>query len=221
MARILFTSKAGGFSRPPFDSFNLALHVSDNPLDVEVNRKELVREFSVSRVIYMDQTHSNVVAVVDEETQESPSADALFTRTKGIALAVLVADCIPLLLHSIDAVAAVHVGRRGMTNGIIQKVVNTFRTYSDAPISADLGPSICDKCYEVDLQMYQEVIGSVPASATSIERHCLDLPSGVTSILNSLDITSKSWSVCTRESSNHFSYRRNAITGRQAGVVAL
>ena len=204
-----------------YESMNLALHVLDESEKVEANRARLRSEFSATQMIFMNQSHGNEVAEVDFTTVAAPNVDAIFTRSRGLPLAVLVADCIPLLLHSAGAVAAIHVGRKGMVNGIIEKVVQLFHHYSEDLISADIGPAICGNCYEVDVLMYEEVIARVPASATSHELHSLDLPAGVISILSDLGVTTMNWNICTLESGHHYSYRGGSITGRQAGVIAL
>ncbi|NCV44027.1 MAG: laccase, partial [Actinobacteria bacterium] len=102
MAHTLFTSRLGGVSSPPFDSFNLAAHVGDEPVAVTRNREILAAMIGLprNRIFFMTQVHGNVVAVIDQNSdpEVAPPADALFTTLPGVALVTLIADCTPLLL---------------------------------------------------------------------------------------------------------------------------
>ena len=116
MARALFTDRHGGQSTGPYRDFNLALHVGDDPEVVARNRSLLAASWGIpaASLRFMNQIHGSRVAVAgaSDETAELPEADALFTQQSGVALVVLVADCIPLLLVSDQGVAAVHVDRK-------------------------------------------------------------------------------------------------------------
>jgi len=227
MPETLFTSRAGGVSTAPFDSLNLALHVGDEPSSVTNNRKLLAEKIGISEasLFFMNQVHGNSVAVIDENSSaiNEPTADSLFTEVKGKALAVLVADCTPLLLKSERAVAAVHVGRRGLVAGVIAEVLKHFDKagIGRTEISAELGPSICANCYEVDVTTYEEVVAIVPGSATSAELHCLDISKGIEFQLNGAGVAFENSQICVRHSEGYFSYRRDPRTGRQAGVIWL
>ena len=221
MARILFTSRFGGSSAPPYLSFNLGQHVGDDPQVVAKNRASLLSEFSVNSIFYMNQVHGIEIFEVTTETIATPIADAIFTREKNVALAVQVADCIPLLLSSGSMVAAVHVGRKGLAGGIVEKVIKLFHDGEDAQVKADIGPAICGKCYEVDLETYESVIAVVPQTATSSQGHYLDLIKATMDILNRNEIAVRDWGICTKENQKYFSYRRDGVTGRQVGVIAL
>jgi len=136
----------------------------------------------------------------------------------------MVADCIPLMLSSKHSVAAVHVGRKGLVNRVAEKTIEIMREISDQEITATLGPAICGKCYEVSQDIFDEVVASHPAAATrtSANNPSLDLVAGLITDLKSLGIKSiDNQSRCTVESDDLFSYRRSAITGRQAGLVWL
>lgn len=170
---------------------------------------------------FMAQTHSNTVKIVNSYSIEDIAADALVTSNPDIGLAVLVADCIPLLLSSTTAVAAVHVGRIGMTNGIIDKTLDAMEGLGASGIFAWIGPSICGKCYEVSPEMYDEVTTFFPGSATSVETHSLDLPRGVIEILRERGIDTHALGICTLENSRFFSHRRDKTIGRQSGVISL
>lgn len=125
-----FTSRSflTGESHSPFDSLNLALHVGDDPDAVKENRARLSQRFGVP-IQYMNQVHGADVRQIDKVIPD-PTVDALITMTPGLGLAVMVADCIPLLIwdESQSVVAAVHVGRRGAINGIVENVVGQMRS---------------------------------------------------------------------------------------------
>jgi YfiH family protein len=202
MSRTLFTSRHGG-----------DLKNSEN--------RESLRDFlSLENLVFMNQSHSDVIIKTDDGIGEY-EADALITMTKGVGLAVMVADCLPVLLSSSTAVAAVHAGRIGMSNQIVIKTVQKMMALGCRDIVAVVGPSICADCYEVSEEMYSEIIAQIPASATTPQRHALDLRSGVSSQLESIGVSVSHVRVCTRESGNHFSFRRGGEMARQAGVISL
>ena len=216
----LFTDRRNGHSRAPYESFNLALHVGDDPLVVAQNRDDL--KALSAPLQFMNQVHGDDVVVVNELISE-PTADALITQNPDIALAVMVADCIPLLLVSDLVIAAVHVGRRGLVNGIALKTVSKMRELGAIEIRAELGPSICGKCYEVPQDLADEValLHPVASSMSGIGSPALDLPRALVAALDSVDVSSQVSSVCTLENHDYFSYRRHNITGRTAGVIWL
>ena len=217
-----FTDRLGGASSGEYASLNLGDHVGDD-LEVVVGNRALVSaKFGSTQ--YMNQVHVNRVAIIEEVTDEVPTADALVTGIPGITLAVMVADCIPLLLKSKDAVAAVHVGRKGLLNRVAEKAIDVMREISDAQISAIIGPAICGKCYEVSPEIFREVTASHPESAsrTAANTPSLDLVAALISDLQSLGIREiDNQSRCTLESEDLYSYRRDGATGRQAGLVWL
>ncbi|MDQ2710597.1 MAG: polyphenol oxidase family protein, partial [Actinomycetota bacterium] len=99
--RRLVTTRAGGASRAPFSSFNLSTGVGDDPVAVAANRRRLARAIGLTHdaVHWMRQVHGTGVTVVDRlGTDEHPSVDAMVTDRTGLALAVLAADCVPVLL---------------------------------------------------------------------------------------------------------------------------
>lgn len=174
-------------------------------------------------VQFMNQTHGDVVAVIDSYSEVDPTCDALITTTPGLALAVLVADCIPLLLSSRTVVAAVHVGRKGLVNGIALKVINQMRTLGATSIHAQLGASICGECYEVPADMVEQVSLIHPRafSQTKALTPALDLPRALIADLEKSGVSYEATLNCTLENEDYFSYRRDPITGRFAGIVWL
>lgn len=171
----------------------------------------------------MNQVHGDRIAIIEAVTEEAPTADALVTGIPGVGLAVMVADCIPLLLKSRESVAAVHVGRRGLLNEIARKVLAVMREMGSQQITAIMGPSICGKCYAVGEDVFDEVRTSHPfaESRTPDGAPALDLPAGLRAVLSDEGIPLLNKWECTVESETLFSYRRDGITGRQAGIIRL
>ena len=216
-----FTNRTGGTSAGAFASLNLGTHVGDDLLRVTQNRAVISER--LGPIQYMNQVHGDRIAIIEEVTDEAPTADALVTGIPGITLAVLVADCIPLLLTSSEAVAAVHVGRKGFLNGITGKVIEVMHEMGAQNISATIGPSICGSCYEVSQDMYEEVCALFPevGSQTPEGAPALDLVAGLVKYLSDQGIVIEFQHRCTVESDDLYSYRRDGVTGRQAGLVSL
>jgi polyphenol oxidase len=223
--RSFFTTRRGGRSRPPYDDFNVAGHVGDDTEAMAANRA-LLDGLAGAPVVYMAQTHGNTVARVTSPGAH-PDADAIVTLEPGLALAVLVADCVPILLHDqgTGAVAAVHAGRAGVVLGIVGNAVRAMREAGAArsgTISAAIGPSICGRCYEVPEEMREEV-AAVTAEAwaeTSWGTPSLDLRAAVRAQLREVGIGEVTENGrCTFEDPDLYSHRRDGATGRIAGVV--
>ena len=216
-----FTNRTGGASSGAFASLNLGTHVSDDLETVLANRALLADEHGP--IQYMSQVHGNRVAIIEEVTDEDPTADALVTGIPGISLAVQVADCIPLLLISSQSVAAVHVGRKGLVNGVTLRALEVMRDMGASNIRAVVGPAICGVCYEVSEEIFAEVTTLHPAAASKSERgnRALDLPKALVQVLKAQNIEAEIAGGCTVETSDLYSYRRDGVTGRQAGLVWL
>ena len=221
MSVSFFTDRLGGYSQGDFSSLNLALHVDDDPALVLRNRELMTEHHGAT--MYMNQVHGDDVAVITNTEHASPTCDALITSTPGITLAVLTADCIPLLLSSQNVVAAVHVGRRGLVNGVARKTVQMMRELGAQEISGKLGPSICASCYEVDQNTFDEVVALHPTarSQSATGATSLDLARALVTDLNLLSVQCTVDDRCTNEDFNLFSYRKSHRTGRQAGLIRL
>ena len=215
----VFTNRLGGVSKAPFDSANLGDHVGDDPIDVAENRSQLESQIGMP-IAFMNQIHGDTVVLV-ENNLATPTCDALITTERKLAVAVMVADCIPLLLKSDVAVAAVHVGRKGLMNGIARKTIDAMRDLGAEVIHSYIGPNICGGCYEVGPDIFQEVVAKYPATDSSSRsgKETLDLVAGLKTDLKDtvlLDLSS-----CVLEDTHTFSYRRDGTTGRQAGAIWL
>ena len=216
----VFTTRRNGASLAPYESLNLAQHVGDSAETVARNR-ELLSKIT-GPIQFMNQVHGDEVVEV-KSLIDDPTCDALITTVPGIALAVMVADCIPLLLSSSTVVGAVHVGRRGLMNSVAVKAVDAMRKLGADQIHAQLGPSICGRCYEVPQKLADEVVAKHPAasSLTNNLTPALDLPRALIADLVASGVTYEASAICTLENDEYFSYRRHNITGRNAGVVWL
>ena len=216
----VFTTRRSGASLAPYQSLNLAQHVGDNRETVARNRELLSKV--TGPIQFMNQVHGDDVVEV-KSLIDDPTCDALITTVPGIALAVMVADCIPLLLSSSTVVGAVHVGRRGLMNSIALKAVEAMRALGAEQIHAQLGASICGRCYEVPQDLADEVVAKhlAASSLTNNLTPSLDLPRALIADLVAVGVTYEASPICTLENDEYFSYRRHNITGRNAGVVWL
>ena len=216
-----FTNRHGGYSHGDYASWNLASHVGDDPQSVELNRRKL-RE-RVGDFATMSQVHGDEVKFLQDLPSSTPTADALITDNPEFALVVMVADCIPLLLRSKKLVAAVHVGRAGLMNSIAIKTVKQMRALGGEEIIGAIGPSICGRCYEVPQDLQDQVVAIHPdaKSETKTGTPALDLPKALIAALAQVNVSVGILGGCTLEDEHCFSYRRNRVTGRQAGVIKL
>ncbi|WP_120520459.1 polyphenol oxidase family protein [Arthrobacter celericrescens] len=206
------------------DAGNLALHVGDDPDDVLVRRARLESAAGLGdrTFQYMSQVHGNTVTFVGD-LAEPPTADAMVST--GQPLAVMVADCVPVVLAGESAhgpvLGVAHAGRPGVASGVVAATVGEMRQRGAEGITAWIGPSICGKCYEVPEELRAEVAAAVPDtwSVTSWGTPALDLQAGVRAQLGGLGVPVEYTGECTKDSPGLFSYRRQQQTGRFAGLV--
>lgn len=227
--RRVVTTRAGGFSAPPYDSFNLGDHVGDDPTAVRRNRARLAGTLGLpgDHVIWMEQIHGRTVTTVDgPRTEPVPATDALVTTRPGLALVVLTADCVPVLLSDDEAgvIAAVHAGRIGARIGIVPRVLEAMIAAGARPerIGALLGPAASGRRYEVPAEMRADVEAHLPGSATTTVRGTpgLDLRAGIRRQLAEAGIGGIAEDPrCTIEDTTLFSHRRGAPTGRIGSVI--
>ncbi|CAL9430942.1 Polyphenol oxidase [Streptomyces sp. enrichment culture] len=231
-AHFAFTDRWGGVSAAPYEELNLGGAVGDAPDAVRANRKLAAESLGVdpARVVWMNQVHGADAVVVDEPWGGSPvpEVDAIVTARRGLALAVLTADCVPVLLADPVAgvAAAAHAGRPGLVAGVVPAAVRVMTELGADParIVARTGPAVCGRCYEVPEAMRAEVAAVEPAAhaETSWGTPAVDVGAGVHAQLERLGVRDREQSpVCTLESGDHFSYRRDRTTGRLAGYVWL
>ncbi len=225
--RRVTTTRQGGVSRPPYDTFNLGDHVGDVPAAVAANRKRLADTIDADGVVWMNQVHSDRVVVVDGDPGATvDDTDALVTTTPRLALAVLSADCVPVLLADARAgvIGAAHAGRVGAQLGIVARTVEKMVALGASPddISVLLGPAVSGRHYEVPAIMADEVEAALPGSRTTTGKGTpgLDIRAGIARQLTTLGITTIDIDPrCTVEDRALFSHRRDAPTGRLASLV--
>ncbi|MEW2247383.1 peptidoglycan editing factor PgeF [Streptomyces sp. NPDC006975] len=231
-AHFAFTDRWGGVSAVPYEELNLGGAVGDDPDAVTTNRELAAKSLGLdaARVVWMNQVHGADVAVVEEPWGDAPAprVDAIVTARRGLALAVLTADCTPVLLADPVAgvAAAAHAGRPGMVAGVVPAALRAMMDLGADPsrIVARTGPAVCGRCYEVPEEMRAEVaaVESAAYAETSWGTPAVDVSAGVHAQLERLGVRDREQSpVCTRESRDHFSYRRDRTTGRLAGYVWL
>ncbi|WP_427018929.1 laccase domain-containing protein [Pseudarthrobacter sp. P1] len=219
------------------DAGNLAFHVGGDAGEVRANRAALAVELGLdtapaaARLQFMDQVHGNDVAVVsagDFAPEAGPTADAMVSL--GEPLAVLVADCVPVVLVGARAdhtpvLAVAHAGRPGVATSVVPRTVAAMRGQGAVSIRAWLGPSVCGACYEVPAALRDEVAAVAPASwsTTSWGTPALDLPAAVLAQLAAAGVAAQRIKACTLQERGLFSHRRfgreGGSQGRFAGVV--
>lgn len=231
-AHFAFTDRWGGVSAAPYEELNLGGAVGDDPGTVTANREIAAKSLGLDPgdVVWMNQVHGSGVAVVDGPWRDRPvpEVDAIVTARRGLALAVLTADCVPVLLADPVAgiAAAAHAGRPGMIAGVVPAALRAMTELGADParIVARTGPAVCGRCYEVPDAMRAEVAAEEPTAyaETSWGTPAVDVAAGVHAQLVRLGVHDRAQSpVCTLESGDHFSYRRDRTTGRLAGYVWL
>lgn len=223
------TTRTGGVSRAPFDSFNLGDHVGDDAVAVATNRARLVQALALPATpLWLTQIHGvQVVNAAKLAAESSCEADACHTDQLGAVCAVLTADCLPILLcdRAGTHVAAVHVGWRGLAAGIIENAVAALGK-SGVELMAWLGPAIGPAHFEVgedvrerflrhDLHAAQAFVGSPRG------RYYADIYQLARLRLAQCDVTCV-WGgqYCTYSDARRFySYRRDGVTGRMATLI--
>jgi len=227
--RVLFSDRAGGTSRAPYDTLNVAGHVGDDPDAVERNRAILADRAGVARdrlVVLAGMVGGPVARIDADSSREVSGVEAMVTTEVDLGLAVTTADCVPVLLADDRAgvVAAAHAGRRGVEARIVTDTIAVMQSLGADPqrMSAWLGPAICGRCYEVGEDVAAQTVAIAPSAATrtSWGSTGLDLTAAVRDELARAEVATVHIDPrCTREDPLLFSYRRDGRTGRQASAV--
>ncbi|MGW6935889.1 peptidoglycan editing factor PgeF [Lentzea sp. NPDC054927] len=227
--RRVVTTRSGGVSKAPYESFNLGDHVGDDEKAVVANRARLAEGVGLEpeRLVWMEQVHGRTVATVDGPQAEPLEAtDAVVTKQAGLGLVVLTADCVPVLLGDQEAgvIGAVHAGRVGARVGVVVEALKAMMAQGAEleRIEVLLGPAVCGECYEVPAEMQTDVEKHLPGSASKSRKGtpALDLRAGLWNQLGSAGVGKIGVDPrCTFEERDLFSHRREAPTGRLASVV--
>lgn len=233
----LSTTRQGGCSRPPFESFNLAQHVGDDAAAVAANRAMLQARLPPGTAVqWLSQVHGR--AVVEAGRGAScPEADAAWSAVPGLACAVLTADCLPVLFcdRGGHRVAAAHAGWRGLLAGVLEATVAAMGADPDQ-LLAWLGPAIGPAAFEVGNEVRVAFLGEARSGADfaqvescflpgrgAEDRYFADLYTLARLRLQQAGVTAiHGGGYCTYSDPGRFySYRRDGQTGRMASVVML
>ncbi len=214
----------------PYESFNLGLHVGDCAKRVRNNRQCLQNHLPLnSKIQWLEQVHGNDVVVITNVSEQALTADAAITREKNTCLAVMTADCLPILLVSkkADEIAVIHGGWRPLSTNIISNTLAKMKTPADE-VYAWLGPCISSRAFEVGsevkLQFLQQGDSFNYAFTETIKDKCFaDLQKIAALQLERLGITKISnLAECTYENEQkYYSYRKSSVTGRMATLICL
>ncbi len=232
----LSTTRRGGRSAAPCDSFNLAHHVGDCSAAVAENRQLLANALPHGvNLSWLTQVHGTAVVEVGQGGQY-PVADAQWSRRPGSACAVLTADCLPVLFCAVsgDVVAAAHAGWRGLLAGVLESTVTAMHTSADQ-VLAWLGPAIGPTVFEVGSEVREAFLAAAnPATECAIAacfapnpgrpgHYFADLYALARVHLGALGITRIfGGGLCTySDSESFYSFRRDGQTGRMASLILL
>jgi len=228
--RWAFADRTDGVSLAPYDRGNLADHVGDSAAHVDANRASLAASLGLALgdVVAMAPVHGDGVGVVDGRTSTPvPDVDALVTATPGLALLTLAADCVPVILGDDESgvVGVVHSGWKGVVVDVVGATLQAMADLGARPEStrAVVGPAICGECYAVPSPRFDEVVAAAPAAAARARdgQPGLDLRAAVVARLAAAGVVAAVHGGCTAESASLYSYRRDHVTGRHGGMVAL
>lgn len=225
------TTRLGpGASLPPFDAFNLGDHVGDDPVAVAAHRTGLRDVFDLpGEPFWLRQVHGVAVADADATQRAvAPEADAAVTRRAGTVLAVLTADCVPVVLSSDDGavLGVAHAGWRGLASGVLERTVSAMAV-EPARLSVWIGPCIRQPAFEVGPEVRAAFCDGDPAAETAFVRsdrpghfHA-DLAALVRRRLGAVGVRQiADCGLCTYADARRFySHRRDARTGRLATLV--
>ena len=236
-ARYFTTTRQGGISAGAWHSFNVGFNTAEDPGVTAANREQLCA-FLPAEPVWLDQVHGNQVLDADTwqgAVGERPCADAAVTSQAGRVVAVLTADCLPVVLFEPQArvVAVAHAGWRGLAAGVLENTLALMRSKAVAPerCRAWIGPGIHQNAFQVGADVYQAFAGADPEARNYFttmavegsEKWLADLPGLAALRLSRAGLGQVSLSGrCTYAEPNAFySYRLNSVTGRMATVAWL
>jgi purine-nucleoside/S-methyl-5'-thioadenosine phosphorylase / adenosine deaminase len=228
--RAAFTTRIGGVSAAPWDSFNVATHVGDDPAHVAANRARLRKLLNLGgEPAWLNQVHGVAVNDLDAvPVSASPAtADAAVTSSAGGACVVMVADCLPVLFTSRDGsrIGAAHAGWRGLAGGVLEATVQALRVPA-GELRAWLGPCISREYFEVGEEVREEFAKQDPDASACFDRNSrgrwqADLVGLARRRLNALGVDGVSggqW--CTfADRARFYSHRRDGKGGRLAALI--
>ena len=206
-----------------YDNFNLALHVDDNPIQVNNNRALLVSKYHLpAKPKFLEQTHSDICL---EASSTQCLGDAVVTREKGVVCCVMTADCLPIFIsnHSGTQVAVAHTGWKGVLNGIIEATIAKF---NQQDLLVHFGPAISQENFEVGQDVFDQFVNKSQTLEKAFipfkDKYKLDIYQAASIILNDSGVKNISGGdQCTfAQADQYFSYRRDgAQSGRMAHLI--
>ena len=221
-----FFTRHGGASSGIFAGLNCGLGSSDMAEVVAINRARVAAEMGVEagHLLTTHQVHSAQVAVIDGPFDTRPRVDGIVTRTPGLALAVLTADCQPVLFADAQAgvIGAAHAGWRGARDGVLEAVIDAMEGVGAdrSRIHAVIGPTISQRAYEVGPEFFDQFTGDDPDTARFFaqgrgDRVQFDLPAYGLARLRAAGVGHAEWSRhCTySDAARFYSYRRSVHAG--------
>ncbi|WP_321323746.1 peptidoglycan editing factor PgeF [Thiomicrorhabdus sp.] len=226
------TTRKGGESLRPFDSFNLAIHVDDDEQVVIQNRALLVELAHLpSQPVWLNQQHTDKALALTSESRfaEPPIADASWTDTPNVVSVIMTADCLPVLLTDMDGtcVAAIHAGWKGLADNIVTKTIQAMPV-KPQKLMAWIGPAISKNQFEVGQDVFDAFADIdidnkdyFEVKDTQQNKYLADLPGLVERELKQIGVNQVYQSgLCSYEDEEHFySYRRDGRTGRMASLI--
>jgi YfiH family protein len=214
-------------SAPPFATANLAGHVGDDPQAVLTNRIKVLEAMGApdARWVQPHHVHGTTVLAVTDATRDGADGDGSATARAGVALVAIGADCAPVAIANDTACAAVHAGWRGAVDGVVAAGVAAVRALGRGPVRAVIGPCVCAAHYEFGADLLAELAGRAGPevmATTADGRPAFDLRAALCAAFAREDVHAvEVLDVCTVESRDHFSYRRDGVTGRHGVVVTM
>ena len=227
--RALSTTRLGGESRAPWNSFNLGDHVGDDPASVTANRARLAAKLPAgTQLQWLRQVHGT--RVIEAGAAATPEADASWTASLGHACAVMTADCLPVLFcdRAGTTVAAAHAGWRGLCAGVLEATVAAMPVDS-GELLAWLGPAIGAEAFEVGAEVRDAFVAVSAAAdacfhpADRAEHFLADIYQLARQRLQACGVNQvHGGGACTcTDETRFFSYRRDGQTGRMATVICI
>lgn len=223
----LITTRNGGVSSGAHATFNLGLRAGDDPLHVAANRAQL-RASLPADPAWLKQVHGTRVVKADSLTKPV-EADAAFTRTTATVCAVMMADCLPVLICDRDAtvVGIAHAGWRGMSAGVIENTLEAMNVRADN-LLAYLGPAIGPSAFEVGADVRDAFTAADKNAQIAFKPHregkwLADLFVLARQRLHARGVSRiYGGGACTyADASRFYSYRRDGTTGRMAALIWL
>ncbi|MDY3330643.1 MAG: peptidoglycan editing factor PgeF [Pelistega sp.] len=221
---------SGGVSVAPFDSFNLGLHCGDNAEHAQANRDSLTAILP-SRPLWLNQVHGTDVLNADEFFTYPATADAAITTQVGRVLAIMTADCLPVVVADTEGkiIGAAHAGWRGLQAGVLERMVGQMKEqFPQASFQAWVGPAISQAVFEVGAEVYaaftdsdealkdffkSHIAGKYLADLAGIAKYKLE-HSGVAAVELSGECT-------YLQEDKYFSYRKGQPTGRIVTIAYI